>query len=103
MSDQSQSSLPASCQTVRDAEAKPSSAPLGAGSGSLHLSCSAVWRIRRLHKGSGKARWHTIATGLSEYLAKTWCRDSNAGSRNWHYKTEVETPNDPDQRPVTDV
>lgn len=51
---------------------------------------NATWRIRRLHRGSGKARWRTITTGLSEYLAKTWARDSNAGSRNWKYVAELE-------------
>jgi hypothetical protein len=74
------------------------------GSGSARQApAESLWRIRRLHRGSGKARWHTIATGLTEYLAKTWVNDSNAGTRNWRYIAEVERPNDKAQeRRATD-
>lgn len=48
----------------------------------------ASWQIRRVNKWSGKAKWHTIATGLTEYLAKTWTNDSNRESRVWKYEAK---------------
>lgn len=51
-----------------------------------------TWQLQRLSRGSGKARWHTVAEG-PEYLIKTLGVDASRGAKTFLYRVV-----DPDGR-----